>query len=386
MNNFTYTNPTVIQFGRGQIASIAGLIAPDHKVLLVYGGGSIKRNGIYDQVTAALGKHAWIEFSGVEPNPCVETLDKAVELARREKVTFILAVGGGSVIDGCKYIAAAVCHTGDAWDIVAGRHIVTNALPIGAVLTIPATGSESNSGAVVSRADTHEKCVFRSPLFFPQFAVLDPDVVKSLPERQLANGIADAFVHVCEQYITYPCGGMVQDGYSEALLRTLVSLTAQFADRDNDTWRGNLMWAANQALNGLIGAGMPRDFATHMIGHELTAMFGMDHARTLAVVQPQLLRHQMDNKREKLEQMGRNVFMLTEGMQDGFDLAERTVQATERLYHSLGISTRLADYGVTDSAFIETVIRNLKNHGLEALGERGAVTQDVCRRILADAM
>ncbi|UZP66942.1 iron-containing alcohol dehydrogenase [Desulfovibrio mangrovi] len=386
MNSFTYANPTVIQFGKGQIASIADLITPDHTVLLVYGGGSIKHNGIYEQVTEALSKHAWTEFSGVEPNPSVETLDQAVALARKKKATFILAVGGGSVIDGCKYIAAAACYDGDGWDIPSGRHIVTEALPIGAVLTIPATGSESNGGSVISRAATHEKCVFRSPIVFPKFAVLDPDVMKSLPERQLTNGLADAFVHVCEQYITYPCGGMVQDGYSEALLRTLSTLASQFADRDSETWQANLMWAANQALNGLIGVGMPRDFATHMIGHELTAMFGIDHARTLAVVQPALLRAQMENKKDKLEQMGRNVFNLPEQVAEGTELAERTVQAIEAMYHSLDIPTRLRDHGVTDPAFIDTILVQLERHGFAKLGEREAITLDVSRRILTDAM
>lgn len=382
MNNFSYSNPTVIQFGKGQIASITNLIDRAHKVLVVYGSGSIKRNGVYDQITQALDKHAWIEFSGVEPNPCVETLNQAVALAHTEKATFILAVGGGSVIDGCKYIAASACYNGDGWDIMTGKHVVTEALPIGAVLTIPATGSESNGGAVVSRMSTQEKCVFRSAAVYPRFAVMDPDVVKTLPERQLANGIADAFVHVCEQYITYPVGGMIQDGYAETLLRTLVSLAGQFNDRDSDQWRANLMWAANQALNGLIGTGVPRDFATHMLGHELTALFGIDHARTLAVVQPALLRSQMQGKKEKLEQMGRNVFNLATGA----DLAERTVQAIEALYHSLGISTRLSEHGVHNTEFIETVLEQLAKHGLSKLGEREAITLEVSRTILTNAL
>ncbi len=380
MNNFSYANPTVIQFGKGQIASLADLIDPAHKILVVYGGGSIKRNGVYDQIAKALGNHSLAEFSGVEANPCIETLDKGVMLARKEKVTFLLAVGGGSVIDGCKYIAGALCYDGPGWDILTGKHNVTNAVPIGVVLTIPATGSESNSGAVVSRAETQEKCIFKSPAVQPRFAIMDPDVMLSLSERQLANGLVDTFVHVCEQYITCSSKALVQDGYAETLLRTIVQLAASF-QRDNYQWRANLMWAANQALNGLIGLGMPRDFATHMIGHELTALFGIDHARSLAVVQPALLRSQINVKRAKLEQMGRNVFQLAEGD----DLAERTIQSIEALYCSVGVATRLSAYGAT-AADIENVIVQLKKHGMDKLGEHQAITPAVSREILTSAM
>ncbi|HET8706120.1 MAG TPA: iron-containing alcohol dehydrogenase, partial [Pseudomonadales bacterium] len=280
--NFTYANPTQILFGQGRVADIANLINPAVKVLLVYGGGSIKQNGIYQQITAALSHHQWVEFSGVESNPTIETLDRAVALARSEKIGFILAAGGGSVIDGCKYIAAAVGYEGDGWDIVIRKHKVKSALPIGVVLTLPATGSESNNNSVITRQSTHQKNSFASPALQPVFAVLDPDVMKTLPEKQLANGIVDAFVHVCEQYITVPTGAWVQEGYAEVLLRNLIKLAEQFSQRDNDEWRSNLMFTANQALNGLVGAGVPQDWATHIIGHELTALHGVDHARTLS--------------------------------------------------------------------------------------------------------
>jgi len=381
MNNFTYTNPTLIQFGQGQIASLAELIDPGATILLVYGGGSIKRNGVYDQITKALGNRVLREFSGVEPNPCVETLDRAVALAREEKITFILAVGGGSVIDGCKYIAGAIGYDGPGWDILTGRHAVTDAVPLGVVLTIPATGSESNCAAIVSRSETREKRLFISPAVQPRFAIMDPDVILSLPERQVANGLVDAFVHVCEQYITGSGAALVQDGYAETLLRTIVRLAASLDERDEYLWRANLMWAANQALNGLIGLGVPGDFATHMIGHELTALFGIDHARTLAAVQPALLRSQIESKRGKLERMGRNVFQLGEGD----DLAERTIEAIEALYSSVGVTTSLSAYGV-NAADIEPVIVQLERHGMDRLGEHQAISLDVSREILASAL
>lgn len=378
---FTYSNPTVIHFGQGMISAIAKAIDPAKKVLVIYGGGSIKSNGVYDQVAAALSGHKWMEFSGVEPNPTVETLDQAVALIRKEELDYILAVGGGSVIDGSKYVAAAACYDGDGWDILLGKHRVKQALPLGAVLTLPATGSESNGGAVITRKSTREKLVFSSNAVFPRFAVLDPDVIKSLPERQVANGLVDAFVHVCEQYLTYPVQGWVQDGFAETLLRNLVNLALQFKQRDNDAWRANFMWTANQALNGLIGAGVPQDWATHMIGHELTAAYGLDHARTLAIVLPSLLRNQLDNKKVKLAQMGRAVFDLAPDV----GLAQRTVDAIENLFRSLGVPVRLSEAGVSDQEAPELIAAGIEKHGMAKLGEKGAITPDVVRDIVSAA-
>lgn len=355
--NFSYANPTKIYFGQNQIASIKEAIPADQKVLVIYGGGSIKKNGVYDQVADALQGHEWLEFSGVEPNPTKETLDKAVEIVKAQDVDFILAVGGGSVIDGSKYVAAASKYDGDGWDILIGQHQVEEALPLAAILTLPATGSESNMGAVITKAETQDKLPFMSPAVQPKFAVLDPDVMKTLPERQLINGIVDAWVHVCEQYLTLPTGAMVQDGYAETLLKTLKTLGEQFAERDDDKWRANLMWSANQALNGLIGSGVPHDWATHMIGHELTAVWGVDHARSLAIIQPSLLRNQMKFKRAKLEQMGLNVFAL----EASDDLAERTVQLIEDFYHQLGVATKLENYGDNRQQAIDKVIEQLEN-------------------------
>ncbi|MBW8189692.1 iron-containing alcohol dehydrogenase [Neiella marina] len=379
---FSYVNPTQIHFGQGQIEAVTESIPSTSKVLLIYGGGSIKRNGVYDQVTAALSEHQWVEFSGVEPNPTRETMDKAVAIIKAQGIDYILAVGGGSVIDGSKFAAAAAKYDGDSWDIMTGAHQVTEALPLGCVLTLPATGSESNGAAVVTKAATKDKLAFITPVVQPKFAVMDPDVMKTLPERQLANGIVDAWVHICEQYLTSPAGAMVQDGYAEALLKNLRVLASQFDQRDNDQWRANLMWTANQALNGLIGAGVAQDWATHMIGHELTALYGVDHARSLAIVQPHLLRNQMKYKRGKLEQMGRNVFGLT----GGDDLAEQTIVEIELFYHSLQVATQLTEHESDKAHAIDAVIGQLENHGLLELGENQSITLSESREILQMAV
>ncbi|MGR5458408.1 iron-containing alcohol dehydrogenase [Vibrio alfacsensis] len=379
---FSYVNPTRIFFGQNQISAITDAIPADQKVLVIYGGGSIKNNGVYDQVSQALEGRDWLEFSGVEPNPTKETLDKAVNIVKEQSVDFILAVGGGSVIDGSKYVAAASKYNGDGWDIMIGKHKVTDATPLGAILTLPATGSESNMGAVITKAETQDKLPFMAPAVQPKFAVLDPDVMKTLPERQLINGIVDAWVHVCEQYLTLPTGAMVQDGYAEALLKNLIVLGEQFTERDDDQWRANLMWTANQALNGLIGSGVPHDWATHMIGHELTALWHVDHARSLAIIQPSLLRNQMQFKRPKLEQMGRNVF----GLAEGEDLAERTIKAIEAFYHQFGVATQLENYGDDREAAINAVIDQLNKHGMTILGENQTIDLENSRKILDSAI
>ncbi|WP_394252183.1 iron-containing alcohol dehydrogenase [Vibrio profundi] len=379
---FTYVNPTVIHFGQGQISTISQAVTKAQKVLVIYGGGSIKKNGVYDQVAKALADHTWVEFSGVEANPTKETLDKAVAIVKEQDIDFILAVGGGSVIDGSKYVAAAAKYDGDGWDILEGKHQVTEATPIGAILTLPATGSESNMGAVITRSETQDKLAFMAPPVQPKFAVMDPDVMKTLPERQLINGIVDAWVHVCEQYITLPTNAMVQEGYAETLLKNLLVLGKQYNERDNDAWRANLMWTANQALNGLIGTGVPQDWATHMIGHEFTALWHVDHARSLAIVQPSLLRNQIDAKRGKLEQMGRNVF----GLENSADLAERTIDSIENFYRSLDVATQFGDYTSSKSEAVEKVIEQLQSHGYVALGENQAITPERTREILNAAI
>lgn len=375
--HFSYHNPTKILFGQQQISNIAQEIPLDKKVIVLYGGGSIKSNGVYQQVEQALSGHQWIEFSGIEPNPTKETLDKAVALIKEQQADYILAVGGGSVIDGSKYVAASALYQGDGWDILTGDYQIGDALPIGAVLTIPATGSESNAGAVITNKALQTKLPFFSPKVQPQFAVLDPDTMKTLPQRQLANGVIDAWVHTCEQFVTFPAGAMVQDGYALALLKALKQLADNFEQQD-DQWRANLMWAANQALNGLIGSGVAQDWATHMIGHELTALWGTDHARSLSMIQPSLFRVTLDSKKDKLELLGKEVF----GLADADDLAEQTINAIEKLYLSLDMPIRVADYDTDQAQAIDKVLEQLKAHNMTALGEHSRIDLDVSKRIL----
>lgn len=380
---FSFHNPTRIQFGQGQIASLAELIPAGARVLMVYGGGSIKANGVYQQVTQALSSFSWYEFAGVEANPTRETLDKAVALIRAEKLDFILAVGGGSVADGCKYIASAACYEGEGWDILTGAYQIQQALPLGVVLTLPATGSESNPAAVISNQATGEKLSFMHPAVYPRFAVLDPETMSTLPDRQLANGVVDAFVHVCEQYLTYPTGALVQDAQAEALLRVLRQLAETFNERHTPAWRANLMWAANQALNGVIGLGVPQDWATHMIGHELTAFYGIDHARTLAIVQPALLKEFEQEKAAKLAQLGQQVF----GLEEEDATPSIVIAAIEQLYHRVEVPTRLQPYGLHDSLeqVQQRVADALQRHGYTAIGERGDITPEDVKNLLVHA-
>jgi len=370
---YSYYNPTAIQFGKGQIKSIVNFISKDQKVLVVYGGGSIKKNGVYEQVVTALDGYTWSEFGGVEANPSVETLNKAVEIIKGEKIDFILAVGGGSVIDGCKYLAAASLYDGDGWDFLEGKK-VEKALSLGAILTLPATGSESNPTSVISKKSTNEKRYFASPLVYPKFAVLDSSVMSSLDDRQLANGLVDAFVHTCEQYLTYPNTSLLHDGYSQTILKGLHILAQDWVNRKTQLWQENLMLLANQALNGFIGSGVPQDWATHMIGHEITAFYGLDHARSLAVVQPQLLRVMIEDKQEKLTQMGKEVF----GMPHNYEMV---IEAIEFMYHSIGVPTKLSAYEIDDKV-VENITKALESHGMTALGEKGNITLDKVSKIL----
>lgn len=371
--NYTYFNPTSIEFGTDKIKSIVNYIDKKLKVLVVYGGGSIKKNGVYEQVTTALEGYTWFEFGGVEPNPSIETLNKAVKIIKDEKIDFVLAVGGGSVIDGSKYLVAAALYDGDAWDFLEGK-AVEKALPLGAILTLPATGSESNATAVISKNSTNEKRYFGSALVYPKFAVLDPSVMSTLDDRQLANGLVDAFVHTCEQYLTYPNTSLLHDGYAQTILKGLHILAQDWKNRHEIKWQENLMLLANQALNGFIGSGVPQDWATHMIGHELTAFYGLDHARSLAVVQPQLLRVMIEDKQEKLTQMGKEVF----GMPHNYEMV---IEAIEFMYHSIGVSTNLADYNIDDKV-VENITSALKKHGMTNIGEKGNVTLEKVTQIL----
>ncbi|SFL33733.1 NADP-dependent alcohol dehydrogenase [Methylobacterium pseudosasicola] len=385
MLDFEFYNPTRIVFGRNTIPRLADLVPQAARVLVLYGGESARKNGTLDEVKAALGDRDVAEFGGIEPNPTFETLMKAVEQVRREGRDFLLAVGGGSVIDGTKFVAAAVPFEGDPWSILETHGAnVERALPLASVLTLPATGSEMNKGSVITRRATTSKLAFLSDHCFPQFSILDPTKTFTLPARQVANGVADAFTHVVEQYLTYPVGALVQDRFAESLLQTLIEIgpKAVAAPADYDL-RANLMWTATLALNGLIGAGVPQDWATHMIGHELTAAHGIDHARTLAVVLPSLLRDRRAAKRGKLLQYAERVWGITDGTEDA--RINAAIARTEDFFHGLGIRTRLADYGL-DAAAIDPLVAQLEAHGMTAIGEHGDITPTVSRRILEAAL
>ena len=384
--NFDFYNPVKILFGEGKISEISNEIPKGSRVLITFGGGSIKRNGVYEQVKSALKGFTVFEFGGIEPNPRYETLMKAVDLARIDKVDFILAVGGGSVLDGTKFIAAAIPFKGnDPWDILklGGKIQITQAIPFGSVLTLPATGSEMNMFAVISRNSTTEKLSFGHPLVYPKFSVLDPAVTYSLPVNQVANGVVDAFVHVVEQYLTYPVNALVQDRWAEGLLQTLIEMGPQAIDNPtNYDVRANVMWSCTMATNGSIAPGVPSDWATHNIGHELTAFFGLDHAVTLSIVLPSLLRKTRDEKRLKLLQFGDRIW----GVQSGNDdrKIDEAIEKTEVFFQSLGIKTRLSDYGISSNQ-LEPIFKRFEERGWK-LGENKSITPDRIREILLAAL
>lgn len=381
MENFTFFNPTRIHFGRGQIGAVDAELPAGARVLLLAGGGSIRANGVHRQVRDSLGGRTVHEFFGVEANPDYDTLMKAVGLARSEGIDWILSVGGGSIADGAKFVAAAVPYGGDPWEILLSRGSeIKSALPIGVVLTLPGTGSESNTAAVISRRSAREKLAFLNPLVFPKFAVLDPETTFSLPERQIANGVADAFTHVIEQYLTYPARAAVQDRFAESVMQVLIDDGPRSVKNPTDyDSRANVVWAATWALNGAIGVGVPQDWASHMIGHELTALHGIDHARTLAVVVPSLLNVQRTGKAAKLLQYGERVWGIREGsVQARIDAA---IERTRGFYESLGLRTRLCDYQVKPEVGAEVAAR-LKGRGLVNMGERGDITPELVARIL----
>jgi len=382
--NFDFYNPTRIFFGKDRLDSIDQFVPADAVVLITYGGGSAVRSGLIDKVKAVLANRKIYEFGGIEPNPRYETLMKAVEIVRSENIDFLLAVGGGSVIDGTKFITLASSYKGDARDLLKygfapiTAEVVGTVIPIGTVLTLPATGSEMNSGAVISYE--HGKFPVMSPLTFPKFSILDPTITFTLPKIQVANGIIDTFVHTTEQYITYPVDARVQDRIAEGILQTLIEIGETTVNEpENYNARANLVWCATLALNGVVGAGVPQDWAVHMIGHELTALFGIDHGQTLAIVLPSLLEVRREQKRAKLLQYAQRVWQIASGSDDEkIDLA---IQKTRDFFESLGVKTRLSQYGVGADQ-IPVVVEQLKAHGMTALSETQDLTLDISQKIL----
>ena len=369
MLNFEYMNPTKIIFGKGQIANLMKEIPKDAKVMMLYGGGSIKSNGIYEQVIQALKDFEVIEFSGIPANPEYEILMDALKIIKSENVTFMLAVGGGSVIDGVKFLSSAALYDGDEpWDILKKSIRTEKGLPFGTVLTLPATGSEMNSGSVITRKETKEKLAMGGPGLFPMFSILDPQVVQSIPQRQLANGITDAFTHVLEQYMTYPTEAFLQDRISESILQTLIEIAPRIMKDPADyNASSNFMWSCTMALNGLIQKGVPTDWAVHAMGHELTAMFGIDHARTLSVIAPSHYHYNFESKKEKLAQYGKRVWNIEAGSIE--ETAKAAIDKTVEFFHSLGIDTKLSDYTSDYNGTAEKISQRFTERGWLGLGE-----------------
>ena len=373
MNNFEFKNPTKIIFGKNKIANLSKEIPANSKILMLYGGGSIKTNGIYNQVKKALSSFELVEFGGIPANPEYSILMDALEVIKSQKITFLLAVGGGSVIDGTKFLAAAAYYDGETpWDILTSGKPVLKGMPFGTVLTLPATGSEMNSGFVLTRKETKEKLASGGPALFPLFSILDPQVVSSIPQKQIANGLADAYTHVLEQYMTYPNDALLQDRFAESILQTLVEVApAILKDPSDYQAASNFMWCCTMALNGLIGQGVPQDWAVHMMGHELTALFGIDHARTLAIIAPSHYRYNLDAKKIKLAQYAERIWGITNGTID--EKAKAGIDKTEEFFQSLGIKTKLSEYTADYKGTAGIISKRFTERGWLGLGESGKV-------------
>lgn len=383
MLNFELYNPVNYVFGKGQIAKLPELLPANTKILLAYGGGSIFKNGIYDQVKTALAGFDVVEFGGIEPNPRYETLMKAVAIIKEQNIGFILAVGGGSVIDGIKFVSAAVKFNGDPIDILQKRILTkdTNAvIPFGAILTLPATGSEMNSGGVITINATQEKLSFGGSALFPKFSIVDPTVIHSLPKRQLQNGVVDAFTHVLEQYLTYSHDALLQDRLAESILQTLIEVGPDVVENPTDyKLASNFVWSCTMALNGLIQKGVPSDWVTHMIGHELTALYEIDHARTLAIIGPNLYRVMFDSKKEKLAQYGKRVWNL-QGTDE--DIAKKAIDKTTEFFQKMGMLTRLSENTSNYDGTADFIVKRFEERGWTAMGEKQSITPEKVREIV----
>lgn len=381
MFNFDYYNPTRIIFGSHRIKDLDAQIPIDARVLVTYGGGSAKKHGTMDEVIQALGARKYIEFGGIEPNPHYDTLMKAVEIVKAEQIDYLIAVGGGSVIDGTKFIAAAVYFEGDAWQAWIGSTPIKQALPVGCVLTLPATGSEMNGTSVISNTALNAKLSNKNPLLFPRFAILDPRKSYTLPPHQTANGVVDAFIHVVEQYLTYPVYGKVQDRFAEGLMLTLIEEGPKaLAEPENYDVRASIMWSATQALNGLIGVGVPQDWSSHRMGYYFTIYHGLDHAQTLAIILPAVLEIKKESKRLKLLQYAERVWGLTDGNEE--QRINDAINLTRKFFEDMGIPTYLRAYGIPESSIDEAIIY-LEKFNLLPLGEHKDIGVIEVRKILS---
>ena len=389
MLNFEVINPTRIVFGKDQLERLPQLInefSVKKKILLAFGGGSIKTTGLFNKIVAHLKDFEVIEFGGIEANPQYTTLMKGVELAREKEIDFILAVGGGSVIDGVKFMTGAFYYEGDTYEVLQRKEgcVFEKAVPFGSILTLPATGSEANSGAVISRDELKEKLTMGGPLFFPKFSFCDPTVVATLPKRQIANGITDAFMHTLEQYLTFPTENLLQERQAESILQTLLEIGTEVIEHPNNyKLASNLMLCATHALNGNLRCGVPTDWTTHMIGHELTAIFGIDHARTLAIIAPRLYENQFENKKEKLVQYGKRVWNLSGSTTE---IAHLAIVKTEEFFQSLGIHTKISDYSTDTDHIAELIKTRFIERNWLTMGERQAITPTDVEAIVLSAI
>ena len=388
MFNFDFYNPTHIVFGKDRLSELNALVPKDAKVLITYGGGSAVRSGLIDRIVAALGDRKVEQFGGIEPNPSLETCERAVAFIKEHGVDFVLAVGGGSVVDATKLIVMGATYDGPVIEVMKAGvpevpvEMVPNPLPFGTVMTLPATGSEMNNGAVITYGNG--KFPVFSSLVFPKFSMLDPTLTFTLPEKQVKNGVIDTFVHTTEQYLTYPVDGRIQDRFSEGILKTMIEIGKETVENpENYDIRANHVWASTLALNGLIGAGVPQDWATHLIGHELTAVYHLDHGITLAIVLPALLEVKKADKLDKLAQYATRVWHITEGTKE--EKADKAIAKTREFFESLGVSTHLKDYGLGAEA-VDKIVKQLEDHGMTRLGEKGDVTPEVAREILTRAL
>jgi NADP-dependent alcohol dehydrogenase len=383
MNNFDYKNPTKILFGKNQIANLTHEVPANAKILLLYGGGSIKNNGVYDQVKKALTSFNVVEMGGIPPNPEYSVLLKALEIIKSQKITFLLAVGGGSVIDGTKFLSAAALYDGESpWDMVTSQIPITQGMPFGAVLTLPATGSEMNSGAVITRREIKAKLAFRGPGLYPQFSILDPEVVKSIPQKQIANGLADAFTHVLEQYVTYPVNAFIQDRFAESILKSLIDVAPAILKNPSDyDAASNFMWSCTMALNGLIQTGVPGDWSIHAMGHELTALYNIDHACTLAIITKSHYTHNFESKKDKLAQLAERVWNISQGAVD--EKAHAAIDGIEDFFHSLGIKTKLSEYTQEYEGTAKIIADRFTDRGWVGLGEHKKVSPEDVKKIVA---
>ncbi len=379
MKNFVFYNPTQIVFGEGKTSDI-GRYVQGQKCLFLYGSGSIKQNGIYDRVTESLAKHGvpFVEKSGVKPNPVLTFVYEAIEVARKEHVDCILAVGGGSVIDTAKAVAAGFYYSGDVWDFFVDKAKITKALPIYVVLTLAATASEMNSGAVITNEATKQKFNIQNENLFPKTSILDPTNTYTVPKRQVANGSVDAIVHLLEGYFTgkYP-NTPIQDGFVETLVKTVIASTKKILENPTDyDARANFMWSATLALNGLTTAGIG-DYGApnHMIGHSLSALYNVDHGASLSIVFLAWLKYNESSLSERLAHFGKEVF--------GKNDAKEAIAAIEEYFREIGAPVRLDELNINKTE-IEKIAENAvslaKKWGLKSY------TQTVIAEILEFAV